>query len=364
EHAMPEAMEQIKLKYDSMEALEIAFQKGRRFIGMRELNEESFEQGELIHATLMRLGADICLPMKVERGILGYILLGKKRSEASYNLEELELLTLLADQAALGIEHMNLAQDAAEKEKFRRELEIGRKMQQSLLPTTIPFLPGLEIAALNVPAMEVGGDFYTFVEYNQQKLGVIAGDIVGKGVAGALNMAATISSLRLIAEESASVSEAMQRLNRYLVKNSDKRSFAAVVVAMVELDKKILRWSNGGLPDPIMIPARGNAVFLEAERYPLPPGASAHSAYTELQQKLKAGDTIVLVSDGAIEVCPNDGSDEVYGYQRLLQFLSENRKRELTDLLEALSREIREYSGSDQLGDDFTVVAFRVGKLK
>jgi sigma-B regulation protein RsbU (phosphoserine phosphatase) len=362
EKATPEALEQIILKPDSARALRESLTDGLKFIGLREIDEGVVKEAELVHTAFARLGADICLPLHVDKRFLGFIMLGMKRSESSYNLEDIELLRLLADQAAHGIVHIDLAVEAAEKEKLRRELEIGRRMQQSLLPLSPPKVAGLDVAAINLPAMEVGGDFFTFVEYNKGKLGVIAGDIVGKGVAGALRMAATISSLRLIAEESASVSESMQRLNRYLVKNSDERSFAAVLFTLVDISKREMRWCNGGFPDPVFIPIRGKIRYLENEEYPLPPGASANSAYVESSMKLKPGDTVVLVSDGVVEARPANQDDEQFGYERLLDFFEMNRKRSLEDMIEELKNTLYDYRGSSGFEDDVTVVAIRLNK--
>lgn len=360
EQSVPEALSQITLKPDSMIALKKAFKGRRKFLGMHELHEEQFDDAELIHAAFIRLGADICLPLRVESGILGFILLGKKRSETSYNLEEIDLLKLLADQAAIGIEHMALAAQAAEKETIQHELEIGRQMQRSLLPLKTPSYPGLEIAALNLPALEVGGDFYTFVEYGSGRLGVIIGDIVGKGVGGALNMAVAISSLRLIAEESSSVSEAMQRFNRYLVRNTNSRSFAAVIFAIIDLNKRTLRWSNGGLPDPVLISADGEARYLENEIYPLPPGASPHSIYLESEQKLRPGDNLLLITDGIIEAMPDDGLGNMFGFDRLLTHLSNGTMDDPKKMVDQLCDEVRSFSGKSHLDDDITLVALHL----
>lgn len=359
ERAMPEALAHISLKHDSMEALATVLGEGRAFIGLRELNEETLDQGELIHAALVRLGADICLPLRVEGRILGMVMLGAKRSDTVYNLEEIGLLRLLADQTAISLDHFNLAQAAAEKERFKRELEIGRQMQQSLLPASMPDYKGLEIAAINVPAMEVGGDFYTFIEYSPKRLGIIAGDIVGKGVGGALNMAATLSTLTLIAEESSSVAEAMQRLNRYLVRNANHRSFAAVLFAIIETDKKLIRWCNGGLPEPILIAADGSSRFLESDSYTLPPGASPNSAYLEVKQTIEPGEMLVFVTDGVPEARPADHSDGEYGYDRLLAFCTAHAGLSPERFLSALSNEIHDYRRALTLEDDFTVVAVR-----
>ena len=336
------------------------FERGRRYLARREIEENNYSAAQADKGVLDLLGADLCLPMRVEGGVLGFIFLGAKRSELAYSTEDLELLGLLADQAAHGIEHMRLAEAAGEKERIQRELQIGRDIQRSMLPIAPPLLDGVSIAALNIPAMEVGGDFYTFIEYSPRKVGIIVGDIVGKGVAGAINMAATISSLRLIAEESESVAEAMEWLNRYLVRSPATRSFAAVTFSVLDLDSRTLRWSNAGLPEPVLVPARGPVRFLEMEAYPLPPGASDRSDYRESSHSLRPGDTVVFVTDGVIEARPAGDSGDEFGFDRLLRVLDDHRRENPDTLLFSLADELNTYCGGADYEDDITAVAVRI----
>ncbi len=360
ECATPKALLGTTLESAAVEDLKRAFGGGRKFLGLREMSEERSAGNGRVRDSFVRLGADICLPVRSQGRIVGFLFLGPKLSEQEYNLEDIGLLDLLADQTAHGLEHQRLAAEAVEKERIQRELQIGREIQQSLLPATPPRLKGASIAAMSLPAMEVGGDFYTFIEYGSKRLGVIVGDIVGKGVAGAINMAATISSVRLIAEESTSVSETMQRLNRYLVRNSSARSFAAVMFAVIDIEDKKIRWSNAGLPEPILIPAKGNARFLEMESYPLPPGASSRSAYVEAEAELNNGDTMVFVTDGVIEIRPADGSRSDLGYDGLLGLLSVGGRRDPKQVLDSLESSLRKHRGEEVFEDDITAVALHI----
>lgn len=346
------------LKKESVEAIRKLFSGNAKFLSLRELNEENFENGELLHASMKRLKADMLIPFKNRNRVLGVLSLGKKLSETSYNTEDLKMLQMLTGQAALGLEHINLALEAAEKEKLKRELAIGRLMQERMLPTAIPEFPGMQIAALNHPAREVSGDFYTWVDNNDGKLGVIVGDIVGKGVAGALSMAAIISTLTLIAEDCKSVDSALNRLNRYLVKNWPKRSFAAITFALINPAKQVFTWSNGGLPDPIYIPANGEPRYLESARYPLPPGASAHSVYGGNSLHYQQGDAIIIFTDGAVEVSSPDGG-EVLGYEGLLEFAGTVRGHGAMDLVDAISGYVHAFREEAVLDDDLTAVAIR-----
>lgn len=362
--AEPEVLINAKLGANVASSLSAFFEQGRRFLGRRELEEEGQPGFEQAKSAFTLMSADLCFPLQVESGIQGFVFFGPKRSGQVYNTEDVELLRLLSDQAARGLDHLRLVAAAAERERIKRELEIGQQIQRSLLPRALPRLRGASLAAVSIPAMEVGGDFYTFIDYGPRKLGIIIGDIVGKGVAGALNMAATITSMRLIAEESAGVSETMQRLNRYLVRNSTNRSFAAVLFAVLDLREKTLRWSNAGLPEPVLIPTQGSVRFLETPPYPLPPGASRRSAYLEAHYDLQGGESFVFVTDGLVEARPVDGSDEDFGFDGLIGHLSEHRCRDPHAILQSLSEGLKEYRGDSALEDDFTAIAIHIELLK
>ena len=246
------------------------------------------------------------------------------------------------------------------EERIQREMEIAHEIQRSLLPAAPPKLDGATIAVTNVPAKHVGGDFYTFIKYGPRRIGVVIGDIVGNGVPGALNMAATVSSLRVIIPRSTTVAETMNWLNSHLVENTARRSFAAVLYAVLDFDEMSMHWCNAGLPEPVVIPRKGPPRFLEMPSYSLPPGASPRSQYHHGITELTAGDVLVFLTDGIIEVRPSETSDEEFGYTRLLNFLSEYRGRTPELIIDSLIRELERFQGKTSLEDDFTVVAVRI----
>lgn len=357
--AVPEAFSQTPLGRKNVESLIAAFGDKIKYLGMSEIREEENSDTGL-RSTMVMLGSDICIPLRQNHNITGFFFLGKKKSETNYNVEEINLLFLLAEQASTGVEHARLIHQATEKERLQRELEIGKEIQRSMLPSSLPEIKGVEFSSLSVPAYEVGGDFYSFIQYHSHRVGVVIGDIVGKGVAGALNMAATLSSFKLIAEESASVVGTMQRINRYLVRNRSGRNFAAILFGLVDVERNQFTWSNGGMPDPLLIPATGEIRYLESEFYPLPPGSSANSIFLEMNYDIQKGDTLILVSDGAIEVRHfEDEEEDVFGFAGLLEFFENKRHLKPQVLLEELKAEVIRLRGTDYLDDDFTAIAIR-----
>jgi ligand-binding sensor domain-containing protein/serine phosphatase RsbU (regulator of sigma subunit) len=242
------------------------------------------------------------------------------------------------------------------EERAKREMEIAREIQRSFLPVSPPDLTGATIAVANVPAKMVGGDFYAFVEYDERKIGIIVGDVIGNGIAGALSMAAVLSSLRVIASRSTKVADAMSWLNSHLIENTSGRSFAAVLFCVIDLDTMTMRWCNAGLPEPVIIPARGEPRFLEMPVYPLPPGASARSEYKEQEISLTHGDSLFFLTDGVVEARPAGRYEEDFGFQRLLAILERHREAGPKGMIASLMREVEQFHGRDTLDDDFTII--------
>lgn len=246
------------------------------------------------------------------------------------------------------------------KERAAREMEIARDIQRSMLPSSPPALEGAEVALTTVSAKHVEGDFYTFFEYGPRRLGLVVGDIVGKGVPGALTMAATVSSLRVIIPRSDTVTDTMSWLNNHLVENTVKRSFAAVLFAVIDLEDMTMRWCNAGLPEPVLLSPGKEPRFLEMPRYSLPPGVSIRSRYIEETAPLNSGDKLVFLTDGFIEARSAEGADEVFGFRRLLDFLGECADKDPQGIIDSLVAELSRFQGKDTLEDDVTVVVVEI----
>jgi serine phosphatase RsbU (regulator of sigma subunit) len=308
------------------------------------------------------LDASMVLPLLYQGEISGVITLGQKKSGHFYTREDIDLLTTLANQGAVAIENAKLFQEHLEKTRLDEELKIARNIQMSMLPTKAPAIAGFEIAARSLPARQVGGDFYDFLEVQNngvdKQLGIVVGDVSGKAMSAALLMAASRSVLRVLSESHASVAEVMSRGNQRLKKDIKKGMFVALLYVVVDPVRKTLTLSSAGQTQPILCRGDGSSpTYIETPGDKFPLGIVANCHYQETCISLQHCDTIVLYTDGVVEAM--NGQREMYGFERLLVAIERGRDCAAASLLESLIDDVSHFVGHAEQHDDLTVVVLK-----
>jgi Stage II sporulation protein E (SpoIIE) len=238
-----------------------------------------------------------------------------------------------------------------EHEFAEKELQLAREIQQCLLPPQEMEGPGYRLAARNVPAQFVAGDFYDVFRLADGALGVVVADVAGKGMASSLVMATVKAVLPLVAADR-SVEETLAELNRKLVADLGPREFVALAYVRYEPDGAFTL-GNAGLPDPYRLaggrPPR--ALSVPGERMPL--GARRESRYGALTGRLEPGERLLLLTDGLPEALM--ATDEPMGYPALERILETSDSASPSEFLEGLFRRVREAS-VPTLQDDLTAL--------
>lgn len=295
------------------------------------------------HATL--------LPLRLKDELVGLVVVGPRKSDQAYTSSDRTLLVNLAQQLGLWVKNAELFGQLAGQARLKRELEIAHEVQTGLLPTSLASLPNLELAATSIPALEVGGDFYDVLPIDEHRLGILIGDVSGKGVPAALLMAMTLVIFRSIARDDLSAASVMQKANALINLNRPSRKmFVTAFYAIYDARDRSLTYANAGNPFPI-----GTAGRLEAKGMALGMFPSAH--YEEETTLLAPGELIVLYSDGAEDAI--NASSEQFGVERLAEVIFANRKNSAQEVQDQILDTIRHFSeGADQF-DDITLVALR-----
>jgi sigma-B regulation protein RsbU (phosphoserine phosphatase) len=275
------------------------------------------------------LNASLIVPLCYQDRVIGSFNLGEKKSGKPFNRDDLELLRHLSNQGAIAIENARLFEENLEKQRMEEELNIARDLQMSMLPAECPEVAGFQIAAVSTQAQEVGGDFYDFIQMDDEQLGIVIGDVTGKSVSGALVMAASRSVFRLLSEGSADVGDIMGRANRRLIKDVKTGMFVALLYAVINPDGKTLSMCSAGQTQPIYCSAdEGNVVLMETEGDNFPLGILGDANYEDTRVQLKAGDKIVFYTDGIVEAM--NSQKEVFGFDRLLQVVQAEQAKSRT----------------------------------
>src|ERR671917_683345 len=200
--------------------------------------------------TMKAADVKLVVPLVSQGELIGLLNLGPRLSQQEYSADDRKLLSDLYAQTAPAVRVAQLVRqqqrEAQERERIEQELRVARLIQQTLLPKTLPELPGYDVAAYYQPAREVGGDFYDFLKLEDGHLGLVMGDATGKGMPAALVMAAARSMLRAVAQSSESPGEVLKRANDALVADIPPNMFITCFYAVLDPETGRLRFANAG----------------------------------------------------------------------------------------------------------------------
>ena len=301
--------------------------------------------------------------------LAGVIALGLRLSEESYSREDKRLLASVASQASVALEAIQLGEEIAERiaaeRRSAQEMEFAREVQARLFPQKLPPLASLEYAGTCIPARDVGGDYYDFLELRPGRVAMVLADIAGKGVSGALLMANLQANLR---SQYAAALDDLPRLlnsvNHLFFENTSPSSYATLFLGDYDDSTRRLRYVNCGHLPPLLLRAAGNTP--EGQAFPgIVERLEATGTVVGLFDKwdcavkevqLAPGDTLVLYTDGVTEA--EDKRSEEFGEVRLTEFLRANFSRPPAALIEPLVAAVHEFSAGEQ-ADDITLVVAR-----
>jgi serine phosphatase RsbU (regulator of sigma subunit) len=240
------------------------------------------------------------------------------------------------------------------QEAMQRELEIAREVQRELLPRSFPKLRGMELSGACHPAIGVGGDYYDFLVFSEDQLGLVIADVSGKGIPAALLMAGLQASVRSLAIPARPPHEVNRRLNEILYRSTSSSRYATLFLGVYDARRRVLTYSNAGHYPPLHLASDG-AARLEADGIPI--GLLPDSEYREKQRRLSPGDLLVLYTDGIIEA--RDAKDREFGETRLMESLLRNRHRGLDELIVTVLHDLAVWTGGGSGHDDATIVLAR-----
>jgi sigma-B regulation protein RsbU (phosphoserine phosphatase) len=261
----------------------------------------------------------------------------------------------VANQGAVAIQNARLFQENLEKQRMEEELNIARDLQMSMLPSVCPQIEGFTIAATSIPAREVGGDFYDFIEMGKDRLGLVVGDVTGKSVSGALVMAASRSVFRMLSEEQLTVGGIMIRANGRMRRDIKKGMFVALLYAVLNGRNKTLSFCSAGQTLPIYFSSQTGEARLQetlGDKFPL--GILDETDYQETQLKLEPGDRVVFYTDGIVEAM--NEKEEIFGFDRLLDVLQSTGPMSADELLREILNKVKLFAANAPQHDDLTLI--------
>jgi len=298
----------------------------------------------------------LLVPLISKDRIIGLFSLDVTSAKRKFERSEIEMAQTIASQLSVAIENSRWLE--RERERMEEELSTAWRIQTSLLPVSVPEIPGLDVAGFSRPARRVGGDFYNYFPFDQTRLGVAVGDVSGKGIQAALMMALSVGLLTTKARQDVSPAELLATLNRDLHPHTQRNwmNTALNYITFTPLEDLTNTWdiciANAGLVAPLVRRSHGKVEWLEIGGLPL--GITENAQYEEHHIILAPGDMMLLSSDGVVEA--NNAQEQFYGDERLAACVADPPCCHAQLILKHVLNDVRAFTGNAEAADDMTMV--------
>jgi sigma-B regulation protein RsbU (phosphoserine phosphatase) len=299
--------------------------------------------------------SELVVPLIYKDTVIGVLDLEHTR-RGFFTEDHKRTITTLAAQVAIALENARLYEQIARQERrLERDLALARELQFRLLPPSMPKLENLEVAAKFVPARAIGGDLYDFVHYSGSRLGIVIGDVSGKGAPAAIYAALVSGILRSHAPIEPAPAEMLSAVNFSLGERRIEAQYICLMYAVWDDERRTLQVANSGLPRPIYIHA-GKTEIIEATGLPL--GLFDDAEYEEFTFRTKPGDMFVFFSDGILDASNKAG--EMFGRMGVERVIAACPEQSPECVVTSLFQAVEEHSEGQSAFDDQTVVAIKV----
>ncbi|HTP14136.1 MAG TPA: GAF domain-containing SpoIIE family protein phosphatase, partial [Bacteroidota bacterium] len=323
-----------------------------------ELIQDLLRQRQLRAAAfvLHQAGISAIIPMHLQGQTKGAILLGPRLRGGEYTAADLEFLYSLGNLAIISIENARLFREALEKQRMEDELKIAREIQQGLLPEQLPKIPGFEIAGINIPSFQVGGDYYDVIEHSDHDFVVAIGDVSGKGTPAALLMAGVQAVLRTIAPLRLPLPVATGRMNELICLNTHGGKFITFFWGILETGRRLFRFVNAGHNPPMLVRKDGSVQKLEDGGLILGIMKSV-SPYQEGAITFESGDILLMYTDGVSEAMNPEQID--FSEEALERVVVSSRNLSAGELIGQIRQALERHTKGSPQSDDITMLVLK-----
>jgi len=294
----------------------------------------------------------MAVPLQTKDRIIGLIYLDSPFILREFTKDDLSLLTVMANVAAIRIENARLAEVEEADRIMVRDLTQAAEIQRGVLPSGPPKLPGIDLAGYNAACRTVGGDYYDFFPYQDGRVGLALGDVSGKGMPASLMMMALHARVQVLAEDPGNLGGFMSRLNKATCANCPTNRFVTFFFCVANPSTGEISFANAGHNPPIVMRASGDTELLSNGGPPL--GIVAIAPYAEQRTELAPGEMLVIYSDGVTEAT-NANYDE-FGEERFIDVLWRNRLQSAEVIAAAVTNALTEFAAGAPPADDITLV--------
>ncbi len=298
----------------------------------------------------------ICVPLKVHGKIIGVIqVINKLTRPFVFSHEELEMLVTISSSIAVAIDTAKMHKIILQKETLERDLRLAREVQESFLPKELPLFETYRFAALNQPALEIGGDFYNFFRLPANKLGIVLGDVSGKGISASLFMARLTSDLQYYTHLYPEPGEVLTQINKILYERAKRGMFVTLVYMVLDTVKNRIQIANAGHLSPIYSDDKGTQLLGHDNKKGLPLGIIPDVEYEQETFELQKNSSVTIYTDGVIEAKNTNG--DLFDIKRLLKVI-ETQPNNPDLIVKKIINSVDKFTLSEGRSDDLTLLVF------
>jgi len=308
------------------------------------------------------LGASTVMvtPLLYGRQNLGVLAVANGPTSAIFTPSDFVVFKSISEQSAFALYNAIIYSEANEKKRLDHDLQIARDIQRILLPAEAPVIPGFQIAGINIPASQVSGDYFDYIQVDDDRLGVVIADVSGKGVPASLIMAICRSALRAEARGSRSPAEVLQRVNRQLYPDIKEDMFISMAYLILDYKNATATLARGGHDAPLLYrAATGEISKLKPPGMAL--GIDSGSVFDrvtgDLSVPLEPDDCLVLYTDGVTEALDANGDE--FGPERMTRSIQASVREGAAGVIARLTADVRDFVDGNPQHDDITLIVVR-----
>lgn len=302
-----------------------------------------------------RVRSLMAVPLQTESQVIGILYVDSPNVVHPFDADDLSMLTVFANIAAIRIEHARLVEVEQAERLLAHDLDQAADIQRSLFPQAAPNVEGLDLAGRSLPCRSVGGDYFDYIPLSDGRQLVIVADVSGKGLAASLLMSSLQARVQALAELETDVARLVGRLNHSLKANTPDNKFITGFFAAIQPQTGAMEYSNAGHNPPVIVRANGELELLTKGGPVL--GILPNIPYAGGTTVLNKGDLLVMYSDGVSEA-PNAQGEE-FGEEAVGQIAAACRDRSANEVLMEIARQLRVFLGDLAPTDDVTMVIAR-----
>jgi sigma-B regulation protein RsbU (phosphoserine phosphatase) len=296
----------------------------------------------------------ICVPMLFHEEIYGVIQVDTTQRGQPFGKVDLTLMLGIASQIGMWLANAKLHGRLVERELLERDLMLARRIQQHFLPRETPEIAPYRVCVDYSPALAVGGDFYDFLHLSSDRIGILVGDVSGKGVSAALWVAKASSDIRYLSVGFEQPAPILERVNRTLSSDTSEGMFITLVLTILDTKTGELLVASAGHPLPLLRRHDGTVVAM-GRTGDMPLGLSEKASFQQHRYQLGESDMVVLYTDGVTEAENHDKA--LFGVERLTDVVQRSEPG-VDAIMNSVLSAVKNFSGDEQQSDDLTLLCF------